>query len=216
MDPEVKSSYEVKEIASPRRIPWRKVGLGSLFVLATAVALATGYFAVLLWQHYFPSSFITTPNPYENWSVYRSEAYGLGLRYPDGWEATEVSLTLVVFRPKKVGTEALPRDYIDLSVSSNAARAKTACENDRSACSFFANDIYGEQTITPDGEMIFFSRDGNDFGLTLYKYGEADLASTAEGGASKYGEADYASIFEEMGKSLRFTTEGGQEDAENP
>jgi len=62
-----------------------------------------------------------------------------------------------------------------------------------------ANGIFGDRSSTPEQEVIFFSKDGNDFILTWFEYGEVD----------------YASIFEEMGKSLRFTTPENT-DAQNP
>jgi len=198
----VKKSYEPKEVdVKPKpRITWRKVGRGFLFVLATAVVFSTGYLAVVLWQRYAPTSFLNGPNPYENWLVYRSETHDLGLRYPDSWEATEVSTSLITFQPKiQQEGEVLPKDYISLSVSANAGRGKNACENDQSACSFYANDIYGERITTPEKEIIFFTKGENDFTLAWSKYGEADLAV----------------IFEEMGKSLRFITPETS-DAQNP
>lgn len=196
---EVTSSYEVKEIQPKRVINWRKIGLGFLFFLATVAALALGYLAVFLWQYYFPGSFLTGPNPYENWQVYRSETYLLGLRYPENWEITEVSKDLMVFRPVAVEGQTSPKDYVSLRVSSNKNRAQTACEKDQSACSFLVNDIYGERILTPESETIFFSKGKNDFSLTW----------------SKYGEADFAAIFEEMGKSLRFTAPENT-DVQNP
>lgn len=202
MDSEEKKvirSYEVKEIRPKRRINWQKVGRGFLFVLATAAAIAGGYLAVVLWQYYFPKSFLIGPNLYENWQVYRSETYLLGLRYPNDWEVIEVGDSLAVFRPIAVEGQAFPKDYISLQVSSNKNRPPTACEKDQDACSFFANDIYGERIITPESETIFFAKGENDFFLTW----------------SKYGEADFAVIFEEMGKSLRFTTPENT-DAQDP
>ena len=199
----VKRSYESKEIETKpkRRVTWRRAGLALLFILATAVVFSAGYLAVVLWQRYVPASFLAGPNPYENWLVYRSETHGLGPRYPDNWEATEANTSLITFQPKaQQEGEILPKDYVSLSVSSNAARGKTACESDQSACSFFANDIYGERITTPEKEIIFFAKGENDFTLAW----------------NKYGEADYAVIFEEMGKSLRFITEENQEGNENP
>ncbi|MEX0887994.1 MAG: hypothetical protein WDZ67_01310 [Patescibacteria group bacterium] len=198
MDPEISLEEEnnpKEDKAKPRRrINWRKIGLGFVLFLATLAVFAAGYLAVILWQKYFPDSFLTGPDPYENWQVYRSETHSLGLRYSDSWEAGEVNANFVVFRQKaQAEGEVLPKDYVSLAVISNANRGKTACENDQSACSFFANDIYGDRIITPESETIFFSKGENDFTLTWWKYGEDG--------------ASYASIFEEMGKSLRFVTE---------
>lgn len=195
MDPEISLEEEnnpKKVKAKPkRRITWKKVGLGFLFGLITLAVFAAGYFATVLWQRYFPSSFLTGPNPYENWQVYRSETYDVGLRYPDSWEVEEVNPSFVVFRQKsQMEGEVLPKDYVDLTVASNALRGKTACEEDQKKCSFHANDIFGDRIITPESEAIFFSKGGNDFTLTW----------------AKYGEADYTAIFKEMGKSLRFVT----------
>ena len=193
MDPEISGEEEkaTDSVKPKRRITWRRVGLSFLFILATAVVFSAGYLAVVLWQRYAPTSFLAGPNPYENWLVYRSETYDLGLRYPDNWEAVEVNSVLVTFQPKPaVAGEVLPKDYISLTVASNANRGKTACENDQSECSFYANDIYGERITTPEKEIIFFAKGENDFTLTW----------------NKYGEADHAVIFEEMGKSLRFIT----------
>ena len=205
MDPEISLEEEDKEkdakpVKPKHRTIWRRVGLSFLLILATAAVFAAGYLAVILWQRYFPGSFLAGPNPYENWLVYRSENYGLGLRYPDNWEATEVSASFVTFhqKPQQEG-EVLPKDYVSLAVASNAKRGKTACETDQSACSFHANGIFGDRSSTPKQEVIFFSKDGNDFILTWFEYGEVD----------------YASIFEEMGKSLRFTTPENT-DAQNP
>jgi hypothetical protein len=205
VDPEISLEEEDKEkdpkpVSPKRRTIWRKVGFSFLFILATAAFFAAGYFAVILWQHYFTGSFLAGPNPYENWLVYRSENYDLGLRYPDNWEATEVSASFVTLhqKPQQEG-EVLPKDYVSLAVAPNAKRGKTACENDQSACSFYANEIYGEQIVTPESEIIFFAKGENDFTLTW----------------AKYGEADYTAIFEEMGKSLRFVTPD-ENDAQNP
>ena len=198
----VKRSYEPKEIeAKPkRRITWRRVGLSFLFILATAVVFAAGYLAVILLQKYFPGSSLASPNPYENWLVYRSETYGLGLRYPDNWEAAEVKTSFVTFHQKaQQEGEVLPKDYVSLAVASNANRGKTACEKDQSACSFYANGIYGDHIVTPESETIFFANGKNDFTLTW----------------NKYGEADHTAIFEEMGKSLRFVTTEST-DVQNP
>ena len=183
----VESSLEIK----PRReFPWRRIGLGLLFVLVTVVVFSLGYLVVLLWQDYFSNSPVS-PNPYENWSVYRSGTYGLGLRYPVGWEVTGASSSLIVFQLKKeAGTAVSPRDYVDLSVSPTGKRTKNACEKDQTACSFYANGIFGERILTPESEAIFFSQGKNDFTLTLHKYGDAD----------------FSSIFDEMGKSLRFVS----------
>ena len=183
-----------------RRINWRKIGLGFLFVLATAAALAVGYLAVILWQHYLPGSFLTGPNLYENWRVYRSETYALGLRYPENWEASEVDPSLVIFKPAVAEGETPLKDYVSLRVSSDKNRGETACEKDHNACSFFANDIYGERITTPESETIFFAKGENDFFLTW----------------SKYSEADFAVIFEEIGKSLRFVTEESSGSDETP
>lgn len=206
MDPEISleeeeekvpEPVEVKPVKSRRRINWRKVGLGSIFTLATATAFAGGYFGVWAWQYNFPGSFLTGPNPYENWLVYRSETYGLGLRYPDNWEATEVKPSYVVFRQKaQTEGEVLPKDYLNLTVASNAKRGKTACEENKSKCSFYANGIYGDRSSTPNQEVIFFSQDGKDFTLIW----------------NKYGVVDYAVIFEDIGKSLRFTTPEQEDD----
>ncbi len=196
---EIARSYEVKEVKPKRGVNWRKVGLGFLFFLATITALALGYLAVVFWQHYFPGSFLTGPNPYENWQVYRNETYLLGLRYPENWEASEVSKDLVVFRPIAFEGQTSPKDYVNLRVSLKKNRPQTACEKDQFACSFFANDIYGERILTPESETISFSKGEDDFSLTW----------------SKYGEADFVAIFEEMGKSLRFITPENT-DAQNP
>jgi hypothetical protein len=115
----------------------------------------------------------------------------LGLRYPDSWEAEEVNPSFVVFhQAAQTEGEILPEDYVSLVVSPSTGREPTACEQDQSACSFYANGIYGDRITTPESESVFFTKEGNDFTLTW----------------SKYGEADYAAIFEEMGKSLRFVT----------
>ena len=96
MDPEISPEEEV-EVKPKRKITWRRVGLSFLFILATAVVFAAGYLAVILLQKYFPGSSLASPNPYENWLVYRSETYGLGLRYPDNWEAAEVKTSFATF-----------------------------------------------------------------------------------------------------------------------
>lgn len=206
MDPEISLEEEQEEKDSDQvkkpnsKITWRRVGLSFLFILATAAAFAGGYFGVWAGQYYFPKSFLTGPNPYENWLVYRIETYSLGLRYPDNWEAAEVNSSFITFQPKpQQEGEVLPKDYLSLSAASNAQRGRTACEEDQAACSFYANGIYGERITTPESEIIFFAKGENDFTLTW----------------SKYGEADYATIFKEMGKSLRFTT-SEQPDASNP
>ncbi|OGC59538.1 hypothetical protein A2890_01010 [candidate division WWE3 bacterium RIFCSPLOWO2_01_FULL_53_14] len=213
MDPEISGEvekdidsdlkpYQPKEIKikPKRKLTWRKAGLAFLFVLVSAAVFASGYLAVILWQRYFPDSFLTGPNPYENWLVYRSEAYELGLRYPDNWEVEEVNSDFAVFRQKaQTEGEVLPKDYVSLTMAANALRGKTACENDQSACSFHANGIFGDRITTPESETIFFSKGENDFTLAW----------------AKYGEASYAAIFEEMGKSLRFITPE-ESDVQNP
>lgn len=198
MDPEISGEEEkpAQVIKPSRKIPWRKLGLGLLFLLATAAVFAAGALAVPLLQRYLPGSFLLGPDPYENWLVYRSETYGLGLRYPVNWEAEEVKPSFVVFhqKPAQEGG-ALPKDYLSLAVASNAARGQTVCEKDQSKCSFYANGIYGERITTPESEIIFFAKGENDFTLTWHKYGEAD----------------FTEIFTEMGKSLRFVTESQNE-----
>jgi len=210
--------YQPKEIKikPKRKLTWRKAGLAFLFVLVSAAVFASGYLAVILWQRYFPDSFLTGPNPYENWLVYRSEAYELGLRYPDNWEVEEVNSDFAVFRQKaQTEGEVLPKDYVSLTMAANALRGKTACENDQSACSFHANGIFGDRITTPESETIFFSKGENDFTLAWAKYGEVDKDGGAGFDSSTDGGASYAAIFEEMGKSLRFITPE-ESDVQNP
>jgi len=208
VDPEISGEAEKgrplggPDLVEPKRkITWRKVGRAFLFILASVLVFLAGYLAMVLWQRYVPGSFLTGPSPYENWLVYRSENYDLGLRYPDNWEATEVNASLVTFQPKpQQEGEVLPKDYLGLTISPSGSRTETACEKEETECSFHANGIFGDRSSTPEQEVIFFSKAGNDFTLTWYKYGEAD----------------YAPVFEEMGKSLRFTAEETPEVNENP
>ncbi len=199
MNPE--ESTEGKELATVKKPVrwWRRLGIGVLFLAASALAFALGYFGVWAWQRYFPAALGPIVNLYEDWQVYKSETYALGLRYPEGWEALEVNPAFVIFRVKAKEGEAVLKDYVSLTISSNATRGKTACEDDRSKCSFSANDIFGERFSSPEEEVIFFSKDTNDFTLKWHRYGEVD----------------FAEFFEEMGKSLRFTTLE-QSDAKNP
>lgn len=206
---EVMPEEEIKEQkeSSPdrfrrlRNLPWRKIGLGFLLVLATAVAFGIGYFTVFLWERYSTSGSSESVST-ENWEVYKSEVYGLGLRYPADWEAEEIKSSLVIFRPEVGEGEDTPREYISLIVASNTKRGKTLCENDQTKCSFYANEIFGERISTPESEVIFFAHGDNDFTLTLFKYGGAD----------------FTSIFEQIGESARFVNaskENTDGDAQN-
>ncbi len=198
-----------------RRVSWRKVGGFLLFFFGTILAVAVGYLAVFLWQYYFPSSFLVGPDPYANWQVYRNETYLLGLRYPDDWESIEVKEGLVVFRPKAGENQEVPKDYISLQVFPTAGREQTACEKDLQACSFLANGIYGEKILTPESETVRFAKEGNDFFLTWFKYGGAAKSGEPGSDSPTGGGASFATVFEEMGKSLRFITPETP-DAQNP
>lgn len=178
------------------RVPWRKIGRAALFVFATLIVAGLGYLAVWAWQRYLPFSSEPESLLTESWQVYKSETYGLGLRYPTDWEATEVKPELIVFKPQSVEGEEGPSEYMDLAVESNENRGITACEEDQIKCSFHTNGIFGERIATPEAEIVFFSHGDNDFTVTLYKYDQTDLLA----------------IFEEMVDSLRFVTGSSEED----
>lgn len=206
---EVMPEEEIKEQkeSSPdclrrlRNLPWRKIGLGFLLILTTAVVFGIGYFTVFLWERYSTSGSSESIST-ENWEVYKSEAYGLGLKYPADWEAEEIKSSLVIFRLEVGEGEDAPREYISLVVASNTKRGETSCEKDQTKCSFYANGIFGERISTPESEIIFFAQGNNDFTLTLFKY---------EG-------PDFTSIFEQIGESIRFVNaskENTDGDAQN-
>ncbi len=190
-------------------ISWRKVGLAFL-LLGLAVILFLGGYLVGNWCFGEEEVGILHPAAFSDQRVYKNELYGLGLRYPKDWEAEEVTASLITFTPPAASTEgagegstdqepATPaREYISLTVSSNALRGKTACEEDQAQCSFYANGIYGARTSTPETESIFFSRGTNDFLFSLFRYECSDEEWT-----------DYITIFEEMADSLRFTDDAG-------
>lgn len=170
-----------------RNFPWKKVGLALLLILITAVVFGIGYFAVFLWERYSISGSSESIST-ENWKVYKSEVYGLGLRYPADWEAEEIKSSLVIFRPEVGEGEDAPQEYISLIVASNTKRGETSCEKDQTKCSFYVNEIFGERISTPESEIIFFAQGNNDFTLTLFEYGGLD----------------FTSIFEQIGESIRF------------
>lgn len=158
-----------------------------LFVFLTFAATGAGYGAVQLWQRSF-SPLEKPEDIYAGWQVYLNENYRLGLRYPQAWEAKEVTPDFVVFDLPASSGQTAVRDYVTLEAKATGDRPKTACEENHLNCSFYANDIYGEETTTPDAQAISFSNGGNDFTLTFHKYGDKD----------------FSKIFSEMGKSLRF------------
>ena len=189
--------YEIKRL-NLSSLSWRKIGLALVLVLLTFLVAFLGYLTIWAWQRYLaPLSGV--PDRFDGWQVYRSEVYpadggtsdalsgafSLGLRYPKDWEAKEVKASFVTFIPSG------PRDYVTLTTQPTSERPKSECEKDKTECSFYTHGIYGEKTITPETETVFFSHEGNDFTLTLFKYGDAD----------------FSPIFEEMSKSLRFITE---------
>src|SRR3990172_1762137 len=172
-----------------KRIPFKKIFRGLLFTLGLFLFLAAGYFGAYFGKDYWerlegPNIIVPTAQ------VYRNETYLLGLRYPLDWQVAEVKPSFVIFSPKVGEGETAPREYIDLKVSSNVGRTKTACEKDQTKCTLVVNEIFGDLTSTPEGEIAFFSKEKNDFTLTLHKYGEQD----------------FGKIFEEMLKSLRFVS----------
>lgn len=201
-DLETKGSSSDKEVKSSndRSFPWKRFFLGFAFFFATIVVAVIGYFSVSAWEFYFTPLEKQPSNLLEDWEVYKSETYNLGLRYPDTWEVTEVNPALIIFKLKKSDeTDTVFREYISLVVTSNISRGKTLCEEDQSTCSFYANGIFGERISTPEVEIIFFSRGEDDFTLTLHKYGGTDLATT----------------YREMGESLRFVASDQENDNEN-
>ena len=172
-----------------KRIPFRKIFLTLLFLFGLLLFLAAGYFGAYYGKSYLER--LQGPNIIPPTAqVYRNETYLLGLRYPLDWQVTEVKPSFVIFSPKVAEGEKAPREYIDLKVSSNVGRTKTACEKDQTKCTLVVNEIFGDLTSTPEGEIAFFSKEKNDFTLTLHKYGEQD----------------FGKIFEEMLKSLRFVS----------
>ena len=170
-----------------KRIPFKKIFKALLFTLGLFLFLAAGYFGAYFgkdyWERLEGPNIIVSPA-----HVYRKETYLLGLRYPLDWQVAEIKPSFVIFSPKVAEGEKQPREYISLLVSGNAGRAKTACEKDPTVCTLVVNNITGDLTSTPDEEIAFFSKEKNDFTLTLHKYGEQD----------------FGKIFEEMVKSLRF------------
>jgi hypothetical protein len=181
-----------------KRFNWRKVGLWALFVLSTVLVFCLGYFSVSFWDNYFNrGSYLVNGGTNENWQIYKSEDFGFGLRYPVDWQATEVKKSLVIFKPVTGEEEQTSKEYLSLKITATGSRAETSCEKDQSKCSFYANEIFGDKTVTPDGEIIFFSNRKNDFVFTLHKYGGADLVDT----------------FEDISQSLRFVS--GSEEEEN-
>jgi len=170
------------------KIPFRKIGRGLLFVLATVLLGGAGYAGAYFVDDYLGRE--TVEYQKSNSQVYKSEVYNLGMRYPLDWEVEEIKPTLVVFTPVVEEGSAQPKEHLSLRVASNAARGATACETDQTACSFHANGIFGERITTPDEESVFFSKNGEDFTLTLHKYGEND----------------FSDVFDNVIESLRFTS----------
>ena len=201
-DLESKGSSSDKPVKSPndRSFPWRSIFLSFVFFVATIAVAGIGYFLVPVWEFYFAPLGKQPSNLLEDWEVYKSETYNLGLRYPNTWEVTEVNSALIIFKLKKSDeSEDVSQEYVSLVVTSNVSRAKTLCEEDQRKCSFHANGIFGELIITPGVEIIFFSRREDDFTLTLHKYGGTDLAAT----------------FGEIGESLRFVVNDQENDNED-
>lgn len=186
-----------------REIPWRKIGLGLGLLTLVALFFLGGY---LLMNWYLQGrSGTDSKSEYADWQAYSNEAYGFGLRYPEDWEVTEANPTFIIFEPgageeeemgEAGGTEEEVKEYVSLVVASNDGRAKTACEEDQSQCSFHANGIFGDRTSTPEMEIVFFSHGESDFSLTLFRYDSSDEAW-----------AGYKALFEEMATSFRFTTQ---------
>lgn len=181
-----------------KAIPWRKTGLG-LFVFVLMVLAFLGGHLSMDWYLRASESAdwqVMNQNKFGSWQVYKNETYGFGLRYPKDWEAEEVKPGFIVFKPQVAEGGEPVKEYISLAVTSNKNRGKTVCEEDQSQCSFHTNGIFGERITTPETEIVFFAHGENDLTLTLYRYDSSD--EVWEG---------YVTIFEEMAKSFRFTSE---------
>jgi len=162
---------------------------------------------------YFAKSRKAVPRSllFSDYNVYKNDVYHLGLRYPNDWSVREITPSVVVFEPPEgqgveAGSQESVQEHAVLSIVSNESRAKTACEEDQRQCSFHANGIFGDRITTPETETIFFSRGTSDFTFTLYRYNCSDEVWE-----------DYVAVFEEMGASIRFTSQttlGCEEDAD--
>jgi hypothetical protein len=171
-----------------------------LIALLMALAGFGGFKAAEFWRDRTGTSG-ETENKYEGWSVYKSEKYNLGLRYPSDWTVSVVSVGLIVFRPPQ---EFAAKDHVILSVASGKGRSATACEKDQTKCSFYANDIWGTRATTPETEVVFFSHEDSDFTLTLNKYTTA--ADTL---------SSLVSTFEDMAASARFVNPPTSDESQN-
>lgn len=213
-------------------IPWRKAGLGFLVFGLMVIFFFGGYLSVN-WYLRASEDETKIERKYADWQVYKLCLLGsaraepskseicFGLRYPKDWEAKEVKPEFTIFKPQVVESpdtaqdkEEPAKEYISLTITSNKYRGKTLCEEDQSQCSFHTDGIFGERITTSEAEIIFFARGENDFTLTLYKYDSA--AEVVEGynpseakGLRRQGESrdSYITVFEEMAKSFRFTSE---------
>ena len=189
---------ELKKI----KIPFRKIGLGFLFVLATALLAVAGYLGTYFLKDYLGRK----PEQYResNSQVYKSETYNLGMRYPVDWDSQEIKPALVIFTPVVEEGETPPKEYLSLRAASSAQRPATACEQDPAECSFHANGIFGDRITTPDGESVFFTKNGSDFTVALHRYG-----GIAE---SRYTDDYFTTVFEGLTESLRFTSAAEKEE----
>jgi hypothetical protein len=168
-------------------------------VLLMAIAAVGGYFAVdsYLAHASGPRSSEQEQDEYGDWQVYQNESHHFEIRYPINWEVKEIKAGRIRFRfQREAADEKPPKDYIFVRVTSSKGRSKNACEKNYEKCSFYANGIFGERSVTPETDEIFFGHGKKDFTLTLCKF-DSDEETIGS----------YVEIFEKLAGSFKFLGE---------